>query len=218
MFLLKFYPFTLNMFWVMLCVVSFICFWFLWLKLLYYFPRCGWYLRWHPSLFSATAKSTCRSFGNPSRQRTSSANTRISTRGRSFLCYFGSCDPGWWRFILLGAFMALQQSLMLAGTWNERRLIQNDVKIYALARSIFGFAVQREVCSVFVSVRTRFSTGKNAPLWIGFTFRLEAMSWQKGTPRRASSERGKSQWGFSAQTSVDYEPHISTDVRVLVEA
>ena len=60
--------------------------------------------------------------------------------------------------------MALQRSVMLAGTWNDRRLIQNDVEIYALARSIVGFVVQREVCSVFVSVCTRFHSGKNAPL------------------------------------------------------
>ena len=65
---------------------------------------------------------------------------------------------------------------MFVGTWNDRRLIQNDVEFYALARSIVGFAVRQEVCRVFVSVRSKFSIGKNAPLRIGFSLRLAAMS------------------------------------------
>ena len=75
---------------------------------------------------------------------------------------------------------------MFAGMWNDMRLIQNEVEFYALARNVVGVVVQREVCRVFVSVHSRFSTGKNAPLRIGFRLRLAAMSFQRGTPKCAS--------------------------------
>ena len=45
-----------------------------------------------------------------------------------------------------------------------------------------------------------------------------SMSRQRGTPRRATSGRGKAQRGCSFQVAADYEPHFSNRVRVLVEA
>ena len=87
-----------------------------------------------------------------------------------------------------------------------------------MASSIVGFVVRWEVCRVFVAVRSRVSAGKNAPLRIGFRLRLAAMSRQRGTPRRASSGRGKPQRGCSTPIPVDYEPHIFVRVHVLVEA
>ena len=114
--------------------------------------------------------------------------------------------------------MALQRWLMFIGTWNDSRLIQHHVDFYVMVSSSVGFAVWHEVCRVFVSVRSRFSAGKNAPLRIGFRLRLATMSRQRGTPRRASSGRAKPQRDCSAPVPVDYEPHISLQVRVLVEA
>ena len=64
--------------------------------------------------------------------------------------------------------MVLLRTLMLAGTSNDKHLIQNDVETHALARSTVGFAMWREVRSVFVSVRNRFSAGKIVPMRIGF--------------------------------------------------
>ena len=45
-----------------------------------------------------------------------------------------------------------------------------------------------------------------------------AMSHQRGTSRRTSLGRGKAQCGYSLQVAADYEHHISSRVRILVEA
>ena len=72
--------------------------------------------------------------------------------------------------------MALLRTLMLAGTSNDRHLVQNDVEIYGLDRSTAGLAMRRKVLYVSVSVRYRFIAGKNVPLRIGFRLKLAAMS------------------------------------------
>ena len=107
---------------------------------------------------------------------------------------------------------------MLAGTSNDRRLVWTHFEIYSMARGIVGLAVRRAVSCVLVPVFYRFSVGKNLPHRIGFRLKLAAMSRQRGTPSRASSRCRKAQRGCSAQTLVDYEPHISPRVCVLVEA
>ena len=107
---------------------------------------------------------------------------------------------------------------MLTGTSNDRRLVLKDIVIYGSTRSIAGLAVRLEVLCVSVSAFYWFSAKKNTPHQVGFRLKLVAMSRQRGTPRRASSGRGKAQRGCSSQTLADHEPDISPRVRVLVEA
>ena len=114
--------------------------------------------------------------------------------------------------------MALLRTLMLAGTLNDRRLVWTHFEIYGMARGIVGLVVHRVVSCVLVPVFYRFSVGKNLPHRIGFRLKLAAMSQQRGTSRRANSGCNKAERGCSAQTPTDYEPHISSRVRVLVEA
>ena len=107
---------------------------------------------------------------------------------------------------------------MPTGTTNDRRLVLKDIVIYGSTRSIAGLAVRREVLCVSVFTFYQFFAEKKAPHQVGFRLKLVAMSRQRGTPRRASSGRGKAQHGCSSQTLVDHEPDISPSVRVLVEA
>ena len=87
--------------------------------------------------------------------------------------------------------MAWLRGVMLVGTWNDRCLIQHHVEFYVMVSSSVGFAVMWEVCRLFVSVHSRFSDGKIAPLRIGFRLRLAAMSRQRGTPRCSSLGQAK---------------------------
>ena len=99
---------------------------------------------------------------------------------------------------VLGAFMDLLQTLILARTLNDRHLFWTQFKIYGMARGIVGLAVRQAVSCVLVHVFYRFSVGKNLPHRIGFRLKLAAMSRRRGTPRRANSGHGKSQRGCSA--------------------
>ena len=65
---------------------------------------------------------------------------------------------------------------------------------------------------------SRACEGVFIPLHISLWLNLAAMSRQRGTPRRANSERAKYQRGSSVPIPADYEPHISARVHVLVEA
>ena len=138
--------------------------------------------------------------------------------GRNFPGHFGACYLGWRRYILLGSFMARLRGLMVTGTWIDRRLIQLQLEFYVTEDNSVWLVVEWEVYRVAIAMHSRACTSNFAPLCIGFRLNSEAMSRQRGTPRRASSGRAKTQRGCSAPVPTDYEPHISTRVQVLVEA
>ena len=63
---------------------------------------------------------------------------------------------------------------MLAGMWNERRLIQHHAESYVMSSSSVGFVVQWGVCRVSVAMLSGARAGKIAPLRIGFRLKLAA--------------------------------------------
>lgn len=94
---------------------------------------------------------------------------------------------------------------------------------------LVGFCLALSNSRYYVRLEVRPLSQGGAFVWLGFIcssqlarfskerFNLVIMSRQRGTPRRASSGRGKGQCGCKVQVTADYENHISPRVHILVE-